>query len=342
MGLEMEQLQVALSAEHELEAVEFKETFDPSSTSEWCELLKDVFAIVNSGGGFVLFGVRNDGTAAPGCLDGIANLDPAKLTDQVAAYTAVQYSAFRMTRETRDGAPVVVLRLNPSQLLLVPRRPGSYPIGNGKQATAFGRGVVLFRHGAKSEPGDAFDVERFIDRRVRQVRRVWLSGVRRVVTAPTGSVVSVTVRPPSAMDEPAPNVAGPVVPGPTSVRETEIRVSGSDSAPSVRITTDPNAPAFRLVTPDESHPYRTMEFLDLLNRRLAPLSVRATTHDLRVLCEEVGPEVAAGFCYHPRHGPRQYSAAFADWIHDRVLNDRTFLSTARARHRSALRWGRAR
>jgi hypothetical protein len=37
--------------------LEFKAAFDPASPSEWCELIKDIVAMANSGGGLIVFGI---------------------------------------------------------------------------------------------------------------------------------------------------------------------------------------------------------------------------------------------------------------------------------------------
>ena len=47
----------AARARREGRRVEFKERFDPASTAEWCELLKDMVALINSGGGVLVIGV---------------------------------------------------------------------------------------------------------------------------------------------------------------------------------------------------------------------------------------------------------------------------------------------
>ena len=64
------------------------------------------------------------------------------------------------------------------------RQPGSYETEQGRQKTAFVRGAVYFRHGAKSEPATSDDVRQFIERRLEAVRNAWLSGIRKVITAP--------------------------------------------------------------------------------------------------------------------------------------------------------------
>jgi len=50
-------IQKALTAKRESKHVEFKQGFDPGSAREWCELIKDLAAIGNSGGGIIVFGL---------------------------------------------------------------------------------------------------------------------------------------------------------------------------------------------------------------------------------------------------------------------------------------------
>jgi predicted HTH transcriptional regulator len=54
----------ALSSTSESRAVEFKAGLDPTSPGEWCELIKDLVAMANTGGGLVLIGVSDDGSPA--------------------------------------------------------------------------------------------------------------------------------------------------------------------------------------------------------------------------------------------------------------------------------------
>jgi predicted HTH transcriptional regulator len=64
-------------AESESAELEFKASFDPAAASHWCELLKDIVAIANSGGGAIVFGVSDDGTPAAGELSAVLGIDPA-------------------------------------------------------------------------------------------------------------------------------------------------------------------------------------------------------------------------------------------------------------------------
>jgi predicted HTH transcriptional regulator len=71
----------ALTAKRESKHVEFKQSFDPISPGEWCELIKDIAAIANSGGGIVVFGLDNLGVPTGGSLDAVAKLDPAEIAN---------------------------------------------------------------------------------------------------------------------------------------------------------------------------------------------------------------------------------------------------------------------
>jgi len=43
-------------------SLDFKAYFDPQSKGDWCELIKDILAMTNSGGGLIIVGVNDDGT----------------------------------------------------------------------------------------------------------------------------------------------------------------------------------------------------------------------------------------------------------------------------------------
>jgi len=51
-----------LTAKRESKHLDFKRSFDSDSAADWCEVLKDIAAFANSGGGNILVGVNNDGS----------------------------------------------------------------------------------------------------------------------------------------------------------------------------------------------------------------------------------------------------------------------------------------
>ena len=78
-------------AENESAELDFKAAFDPTAAQDWCELIKDIVAIANSGGGSILVGVGDNGNCCgPAASSELLALDPAVITDKIAKYTGTQ------------------------------------------------------------------------------------------------------------------------------------------------------------------------------------------------------------------------------------------------------------
>lgn len=179
----------ALSAKRESKYIEFKSTFDPQKPGEWCELIKDIVAVGNSGGGIIVFGLSNSGLPTGSPIDPIAALDPADIANKIAKYTGPADLEFDILPLEKSGHKLVGFLIHPVSIPLVFQKPGTYDIGSGKQRTAFSNGTVYFRHGAKSEPGTSDDIRKVIERQLEHIRKSWLKGVRKVVQAPAGSQI---------------------------------------------------------------------------------------------------------------------------------------------------------
>ena len=92
----------ALTAKRESKGVDFKRSFDQDNPGEWCELLKDVVAMANSGGGSILIGVNNDGTPSrDASVARVLEIDPAVITDKIAKYTSVQFDGVSLAEAQR-------------------------------------------------------------------------------------------------------------------------------------------------------------------------------------------------------------------------------------------------
>jgi len=177
----------ALKATRESKRVEFKESFDPTSAAEWCEVIKDIVAIANSGGGIIVFGLDSSGQPSARSLDAVARVDPADIANKIGKYTGPVDLEFEIRHLTKEGRPLVGLVIQGVVSPLIFQKPGTYEVKPGKQRTVFGVGTLYFRHGAKSEPGNTEDLRRVLERHIERVRKAWLSGVRKVVHAPPGS-----------------------------------------------------------------------------------------------------------------------------------------------------------
>jgi len=303
----------ALLARRESKTVDFKRSFDPTAPGEWCELVKDVVAMANSGGGFIVVGVEDNGDPAPlGAAAAMLSVDPAHITDKVAKYTSVQFDGFGVTEAVRGTNPVAIIAISGASRPLVFDKPGTYAIGDGKQKTAFGVGTLYVRHGAKSEPATSEDVARIVERSLQALRKEWMSGVRRVVNAPAGSTVS-------------------VLPG-------AVRQSKDPGATPIRLTTDPTAPEYRLVDPDTTHPWRQKELLAEVNGLLEG-GMHINSFDIQAVRHLYNVEEDARFFHKARFATAQYSPDFRDWLVARHNEDPAFFTKAReefSRRRSAV------
>jgi hypothetical protein len=292
----------AIRAKRESKYVDFKEAFDPSLSHDWCEIVKDVVAMANSGGGAIVFGVDDGGKPSAFDIQPILALDPALITDKLVRYTGVQFSEFEILEATRYSSVVALQRVLPVDIPLIFTSPGTYEYAPGKQKTAFARGTIYFRHGAKSEPATREDIRAVIERNLEAVRKSWINGVRKVVEAPRGHQVHV--------------LAPEVVP------------STSPHATPIRLVDDPAAPAYYRLTPDVSHPYRQKELIAEVNRRL-PREVQLKQFDMHVVRKAHEIDSNETFCHHPKFSSPQYSQAFINWLVDRFMQNKRFFEEAR-------------
>lgn len=292
----------ALGATRESKAVEFKQAFDVNSQGDWYEVIKDIIALANSGGGVILFGVLNSGCPSGLDVAGVLSLDPADIANKITKYTGYDFSEFEISEQWKGPQRIAALAVMGVSIPIVFARPGTYDIGGGKQKCAFSAGQVYFRHGAKSEPGTTDDLRRAFDRSMTALRKEWLRGVKKVVAAPIGSRL--------------------IVPG------QEVRESPSELASPIRLVDDPKAPAYRKIDPDITHPYRGKEFLKMLNDRFGG-TVKITSHDLLCLRRLYHLEENPGFCHKPKFYAIQYSESLADWIVEQYARDEDFFEKAR-------------
>lgn len=177
-----------LTAKRESKAVEFKEQFAPTDPRQALEVLKDIVAISNSGGGTLAVGISNAGQATGGDIRAALNYDHAKYCDLIRKYTNQNFTDFEVLEAEKDGHTVAIFLIEPPDFPLVFEKPGTYPIeGSKHQQTAFAQGTILFRHGAKTESGTTDDLRKFMQDRFKGIQDQLVKGMRRVSEAPRGS-----------------------------------------------------------------------------------------------------------------------------------------------------------
>jgi hypothetical protein len=298
----------ALKAKRESKLVDFKSTFDPESTGEWCELVKDIVAMANSGGGAIVIGLDNGGVPSKTDVKAVLALDHAKFVDKIRKYTGFEFGDLEVHEAKKQDDIVAVIEISAVKVPMVFTEVGTYEVAGGekqKQKTAFSKGTVYFRHGAKSEPGTTEDIRNVIERQLEAIRGEWLDGVRKVVRAPQGSAVTVF--------------------------SGEVRESGSPEATPIRLVDDPSAPGYRLIDHDTTYPHRQTELVEVVNGML-PEGIDVNTYDILAVRRVHGIDGDPRYCHSPKFGSPQYSDNFAKWIVDRHKENKEFFVEARQKY----------
>jgi predicted HTH transcriptional regulator len=147
------EFEIAIDHRTESSSVDYKSSFDANSPGDWVEIVKDLIAFANSGGGVVIFGLTDDGTASAYDCNALESLDPAMVTDKIYKYTGLQFHAFTFLRATRDGRGLFAIAIEGGNVPIVFSKPGTYDVGGGKQKTAFSVGTMYFSY--EDFPGPA-------------------------------------------------------------------------------------------------------------------------------------------------------------------------------------------
>src|SRR2546428_273405 len=104
-----EDVQAAMEHGHESESVEYKSSFDPTAGADWLEIIKDIVALANSGGGLIIFGVDDDGHLSGFDINCLIRMDPADLTNKMSKYTGQQFAGFEFLETERDSQPLFAI-----------------------------------------------------------------------------------------------------------------------------------------------------------------------------------------------------------------------------------------
>ena len=262
--------------------------------------------MANSGGGAIVIGVSDDGSASGADVSGVVALDPADVTNKIFKYTGINFHDFELIGCHRTNGEICVVQVGGARVPIVFTKVRTYEPIPGKQKNVFTVGAVYFRHGAKSEPATTDDLRAFVEREVEAIRRSWLEGIAKVVEAPAGS--RIVVQPPE----------GALIAEPTR------------DAP-LRLVDDPTAPAYFAVPIDTTHPFRAKELVHEVNARLIGRK-RISSHDVVCVRRVYDLEKDVTYCFTQKFASPRYSQAFVDLLVTKFEEDTLFFETAKMDH----------
>ena len=156
-----EKIEQLLYTGYESDNLDFKETFDDSPNS-WKKIAKDVFAMANSGGGYIVMGVKEArGEFVPVGLDLDFNIDPSvwftKLNNWSTSQIGLVYKEHitEIKGERRKFAVIHVKRVTGN--FVTPKVDGVIEYPSGTTKTEFQKGVLYTRSGTSSVPAQGED-----------------------------------------------------------------------------------------------------------------------------------------------------------------------------------------
>ncbi len=285
-------IEEALSSVSESQSIDFKQQYDPSNKG-MMEVIKDIVAIANSGGGAVIFGLKDNGEPSNVEVDNFLSLDPSDLTNKIAKYTKKQFGDFTIERAKKNEATVAVILIGEVALPLIFVDPGAYEDTDKKQKEIWARGTVYFRHGAKSETANNDDLKLSFEKLLEKYRGEWFATMRQVVEAPLGATV-------------------------------HIYKPGTEGNKPVFLSNDPNAEVVGMVDIDVTHPFRQKEFLRTINKDLTDLP-KLTSHDVICIKKVFSLSSNIKYCKTPLFSSPRYSQALVDSVIKKYRADSDFI-----------------
>jgi hypothetical protein len=295
----------ALERQSETSDLDFKASFNIASSRDWLELIKDIAAFANSGGGYILVGVNDDGSPAGSDVAQLLAVDPADLGNRLHKYLGQHFAGVELIACEKGGVPICAIRVSRARIPLVFSRVGEIELPDGKKKTIFALGTTYFRHGAKSEPGISEDLRQFLEREIELTRKSWMDGIVKLVEAPAGSRVAIL--PP------------------------ETAPKGPSGTLPIKLTSEPGAPEYYAVPLDQTHPHRQKEVVKEVNTRLAGKKV-INSHDIICIRRVYSVQKQIQFCYTQNFASPRYSQQFVDWIVQQYSGNKSFFEETRAKY----------
>lgn len=289
--------------------------FDSASERDWCELIRDIVAIANSGGGQVV--LRHSAQQPPADATPVSQtpVGASDIIQRLAKFTDSAFADIHLRAAEQTEPRTAVLMIGGAPFPIVFTKPGKYVAADDPagQIEVFAAGSVYFWDGEKSEPASSRSLQVFLERAVRRVRRRWLSGIRRVVKQPVASIIGTKQ-------------------GRTGKQG---RTTGQANLRPVRIVTDPNAPALQPQDVDRLYPLRQKDLVAELNRRLGRRALNS--YDIQAVRRQHRLDERPDFVFHLPGAGRRYSPAVMEWIIDQFEHDPDFFRKARAADNEMLR-----
>lgn len=152
-----------LSQKRESAEIDFKLTLDTRKDSSFPKICKDIFAMSNYGGGYLLFGFQE----TRGCIDTVGvpsdfDFEQAHVQEKFNSYSneplVIDYHVVTRNINGQDRN-FAVMHIPASTKVLLPKKGGLYLDEDGKQKKAFSKNDILIRRGTQSVPASEKEID---------------------------------------------------------------------------------------------------------------------------------------------------------------------------------------
>jgi len=163
-------IEFMMSQKRETAELDYKLTLDIRKDSDFAKIAKDMFAMSNYGGGYLVFGFRETETGSfePAGLPTGFHIDQATIQEKFNSYSSERLAiGYGEIEKVIDGQKkkFAIIYIPPSKSILKPTRHGTYSEG-GKVRLAFRKDEILFRRGTQSVKASLIETK-FIEKRAR-------------------------------------------------------------------------------------------------------------------------------------------------------------------------------
>jgi hypothetical protein len=287
--------------------------FDESSDRDWLELIRDVAATANSGGGNIAFRLNRNQPPANTTTAATVHLTRSGIVKRLGEFTGSPFDDIHVAGAGQGEPDAAVVTIGRALFPMVFGKAGRCvdAANPGKSVEVFPAGSIFFRHENNTGPGSTDDLRTFFERLLRRIRRRWLAGIRHV------------------LDRPIDVLSGrrPARPARRSEKATSLQP--------VRITTDPDAPALQPQDVERLYPWRQKDLLQELNSRLGRRAL--TTYDIQAVRRHHRLDERHDFVFHLAGAGRRYGPVAADWFMEQHARDPEFFTKARAADQEMLK-----
>ena len=170
--------------------VDYKQTIDIASDKEWLSLTKDISALANTRGGYLIFGVDDQNKKVIGLSKIVENIlkDTNNLQLKINSYLEPEISTIRSKAFRIEGQNIVVIYVPQSfNVTHLIKKDGVIYKQSKTPKTILHKGTFYVRRSASNHLGDSRDLDDVVERRIDQFRDALIDKVARVVKTPAES-----------------------------------------------------------------------------------------------------------------------------------------------------------